>query len=185
MSGMKERAQLLFRLFSGLRFAGVVLLTALVLVFCALLFRGGEEAADVSRAGQVVASDCLLVQTMRFTRCLHQVTRRVNVTQNAVGLDRAGLEKRYKEWQLETFSEGEVTMSKDVELFCPMHYVLMADESGGLAAYQNRYGDAMAWLETLPGAMSDYDAATQERLLLGIGYDSMEKLKAALAQGLR
>ena len=181
----KGRSALLYRLFHGLRFAGAVLLLALFLVFVTLVIRGPENAADVSRAGQVVAQDCALVQTLRFTRCQHQVTRRVKVTQNQVGLDRAGMEKRYADWQLQTFREDEIEMSRDLPLYCPMHYVLMASESGGLAVYQNRYGDAMAWLKTLPGAMSDYDAAMQEKLLLGIGFDTLEALETALADGLR
>lgn len=181
----KERSALLYRLFHGLRFAGAVLLLALVLVFISLLFKGSDDVSDVSRAGQTVSENCALVQTMRFTRCKHQVTRRVKVTQNQVGLDRAGMERRYGDWQLQTFGEDEIEMSRDIDLYCPMHYVLMANESGGLAVYQNRYGDAMAWLKTLPGAMSDYDENMQEKLLLGIGFDTLEALETALESGLR
>jgi hypothetical protein len=121
---------------------------------------------------------------MRFTRCQHQVTRRVTVPQSCVGLDRKGFELVYPEWLMETFSESEITMSRDVSLYCPLHYVLMANESGGLAAYQNRYGDAMAWLSDVTGKMSDYSEETQEKLLLGIGFDTMDGLTAAVEKGL-
>ena len=181
---MDERNSRFSALFQKLRYGGGVLALALIIVFAAALLRPEEEARDTARDGALLRADAALVQTMRFTLCQHQVTRRVTVPQACVGIDRAGLEKVYADWRLETFSETEAQMTRDVDLFCPLHYVLMANETGGLAAYQNRYGDAMAWLEDVDGRMSDYDEQTQEKLLRGIGFDSMEELRAALQTGL-
>lgn len=181
---MDKRSDRIFSLLSKLRFGGGILLLALIIVFAAVFTQPAGETTDTVRDSAVAGNDCAVVQTMRFTRCQHQVTRRVQISQACVGLDREAIEKVYKDWQLDTFSEKEITMSRDIELYCPLHYVLMANESGGLSVYQNRFGDAMAWLEDISGQMSAYSEEIQEKLLRGIGYDSMDELQNALQNGL-
>lgn len=135
---------------------------------------------DVLENGEKIHSGCEMIQTMGFTRCGHSVTRRIAAPEHAIGLDFAALQEYYDLWQIESFSASQVTMSREISLFCPMHQVLTANEAGDVVLSQNQYGDGMAVLRTYPVSLSSFDEETQEALRLGVGFDTEEEAAAWL-----
>ncbi len=136
------------------------------------------QIAGAAKAGDVVAPDCQVTQSLHYVRCDHTVTRRIIATENMVGEDFSTLQTEYEEWNIDGFSPKEIEMTRDIALFCPLHYVLMTDEAGYVAVFQNRYGDGMALMDSTLWTMESLDTATQEHLRIGMGFDTMEELRA-------
>ena len=163
-----------------------------LLVVCALLIGGitlgistlGQEKAGAARGemldaakDQVVTEEnCVLVQTFRFVPCAHQVTRRLTLPDELVGADFDTVLAHYDNWQVDTFSAEYISMSRDENIYCPMHLVLMPDEAGKVCVFRNVYGDGMAFEEETDYAMDVFDEDTQAQLFSGIGFESEEDL---------
>ena len=65
-------------------------------------------------------------------------------------------------------------MQREIDLFCPMHKVLMVNEAGEIMLCQNQYGDGMAVLTTYEKTLKNFDEETGEALRRGLGFDSRE-----------
>lgn len=130
---------------------------------------GGESAI-------LLSEDCALVQHLTYTPCGHDLTRRQTLPAELVGKSRADLEAAYDAWQVTSFSAQEVTMEQSFSMYCPQHMVLMPDDSGMLCVFQNKYGDALALVESLDLPISDLPDAYQEELRPGKGFATQEEL---------
>ncbi len=154
--------------------AGLILLAVVI----ALAVSGGTRAQDASGGEDArVAQGCALVQTMRYTRCGHTVTRRLQAPEAIIGLTLQEAAQAYPDWQFQSFQSKLIEMSRDISLHCPAHYVLMPDEAGVLAIFQNRYGDGLAYVRSLTLALSELPEAEREEARVGMGFDSLEALE--------
>ena len=138
------------------------------------------SAESASEEGVSVRSGCEIIQTMGFTRCGHSVTRRVAAPSGVIGANFSETQAYYSLWHIESFSPDQVTMTREIDLFCPMHAVLSVNEAGEIVLTHNVYGDGMAVDKTYPKSIGDFDEDTQRKLLLGIGFDSPEDAEAWL-----
>ena len=140
-----------------------------------------ESASEsASEGGDTVRAGCEIIQTMGFTRCGHSVTRRVAAPSGVIGANFSEIQGYYSLWRVESFSPEQVTMTREIDLFCPMHAVLSVNEAGEIVLTHNVYGDGMAVDRTYPNSIGDFDEETQRKLLLGIGFDSPEDAEAWL-----
>lgn len=141
-----------------------------------------EQAEQAAENRPRAAAGCQVIQTMRFSRCGHSVTRRVAAPKEIVGADFQAAQGYYDLWRLDAFSPDQIEMSREIALFCPMHWVLACSEAGEIVLTQNRYGDGMAIEKTYPGiALDSFDANTRESLRQGMGFDSQEEAEAFLS----
>ncbi len=139
------------------------------------------DALSASDSGGAIRAGCEIIQTMGFSRCGHSVTRRVAAPGGVIGAGFGEAQAYYSLWHIESFSPEQVTMSREMALFCPMHAVLSVNEAGEIVLTHNVYGDGMAVDQTYPQSIGDFDEETQRKLLLGIGFDSREEAEAWLA----
>ena len=137
-----------------------------------------QSAADT---GGRVQTGCEIVQTMGFSRCGHSVTRRVSAPGGVVGADFAGARAYYSLWQLQAFSPERIVMNREIDLFCPMHWVLSVNEAGEIVRTHNVYGDGMAVDETYDAQIGDFSEEDQLKLLSGLGFDTVEEAEAWLS----
>ena len=119
---------------------------------------------------------------MAFSRCGHSVTRRVNAPEALAGADFSAARDYYAAWSIESFSLENVTMRREIDLYCPMHAVLSVNEAGEAVLTRNVYGDGMAVEKTYPLWLTDFGAEDRQALLRGIGFDSQEEAEAWLAE---
>ena len=134
------------------------------------------EQANAARE-DVVAKDAILYQTLTYTRCEHEVARRVTAPMEIYGMDLAQVQAVYPEWQITEFSPAEIHMEQKPDIFCPDHLVLMPDETGMLCVFQNKYGDALALVNELDLHSDTLPAAVKEELTEGIGFSTAEELE--------
>ena len=138
------------------------------------------SAESASEEGVSVRSGCEIIQTMGFARCGHSVTRRVAAPSGVIGANFGDAQAYYSLWHIESFSPDQIAMTREIDLYCPMHAVLSVNEAGEIVLTHNVYGDGMAVDRTFNKSIGDFDEETQRKLLLGIGFDSREEAEAWL-----
>ena len=139
-------------------------------------------AASVAGEGQRMERSCQIIQTMAFSRCGHSVTRRVSAPDALVGENFDAARAYYDAWSIDAFSPENVTMRREIDLYCPMHAVLSVNEAGEAVLTRNVYGDGMAVEKTYALTLSEFEAEDRLALLRGIGFDSVEEAEAWLEQ---
>lgn len=138
-------------------------------------------AAEALENGARIRPTCAVIQTMGFSRCGHSVTRRVNAPAALVGGDFAAVQSYYDLWQIEACTPEQITMSREIPLYCPMHQVLAVNEAGEIVLTHNAYGDGMAVVTTYPLSVDDLSPDAREALLAGKGFASREEAETWLA----
>ncbi len=138
-----------------------------------------ETMADAAgtQVSTLVEAGCELVQQMTYSRCGHTITRRIPLPQELAGKTLRDVEAAYEGWQVTEFLPKRITMSRLFPLYCAQHVVLMPDESGMLAVYQNKYGDAMVFVQSLETSLASLPESLQEEIRQGKGFDSMGGLE--------
>ncbi len=136
-----------------------------------------ENAADMAGTQPSrVEAGCELIQQMTYSRCDHKVERRTPLPQELVGKTRQDVETAYEDWQITEFLPKRITMARLLSLYCADHAVLMPDESGVLGVFENKYGDAMAFVRTLDTRLDSLPESIQEEVRLGKGFDTLDDL---------
>lgn len=138
-----------------------------------------QENAEQANAPRedVVAQNAILYQTLTYTRCEHEIVRRVTAPTELYGKDLPEVQGMYGEWQITEFSPAEIHMEQKPDIFCPDHLVLMPDATGLLCVFQNKYGDALALVSELDIHLNTLPAAVQEELMEGVGFSTEEELE--------
>lgn len=136
-----------------------------------------ENAAQVrTDTAQTLDASCQVIQHLTYVPCSHSLTRRQTLPPELAGKTRADLESAYDLWQVTSFSSAEVTMEQSLNMYCPQHVILMPDESGILCIFQNKYGDALALVESLSLPLTDLPDSYQEELRPGKAFDTTTAL---------
>ena len=139
-------------------------------------------AASVAGEGQRLDRDCQIIQTMAFSRCGHSVTRRVSAPDALAGADFHTALEYYEAWSIVSFSPDNVTMRREIDLYCPMHAVLSVNDAGEAVLTRNVYGDGMAVEKTYAVTLTEFGPEDRQALLRGIGFDSREEAEAWLEE---
>lgn len=140
-----------------------------------------RESGVTSETGSVsavkVEAGCQLIQTLRYTPCGHQIVRRLEGPQELIGKNREDVEAVYDQWRITAFAAGEIEMAQELAIHCPRHVVLMPDTGGVLGIFENKYGDALAFVRSVDTELSSLPEAVQEELRPGKGFDSVNELE--------
>lgn len=136
------------------------------------------HAHEADAVGQVVlAEGSELLQSLTYTRCEHAVTRRLTAPVELYGKNLEQVAALYPEWRITEFAANCVTMEQQPDLFCPDHLVVMADGTGAVCVFENKYGDALMMVRQLDLALASLPAAVQEEVQHGIGFSTAEELE--------
>jgi len=156
----------------------VLLVCGILLLAAGLVWLWYElPHADATGANhvQLVAPGAKQAQSIQYTRCGHEVLRRVDVPPEWVGLSKdAVLHVMDPAWRMTAFSPAVLEMSRAMDMFCPQHFVLLLGPDGAPGVYRNRYGFSMERLEDV--TLRALDEATWETLAQGLAFDSREAL---------
>lgn len=137
---------------------------------------GNTPDALTSADRTTIEEGCEILQTLRYTRCEHTVSRRMAAPAELYGKTMEEAAALYDGWQLTSFTPKEIVMEQELPLFCPEHMVLLPDGTGYVCVFENRYGDAMALVRQLPIQLSALPAAAREEVEMGKGFASPEEL---------
>lgn len=163
--------------------SAVLMGLALVLILAMIPLKNASTADEggAAQAGsstvQVLAADCAVIQQMTYAPCQHSLVRRQTLPAELAGKTLTELSAAYENWQVTGFSPAEVTMERQLDIFCPQHTVLLPDEGGMLCVWQNKYGDALALVKELGAAVSELPEDVQDEVRRGKGFDTQEALE--------
>lgn len=157
----------------------------ILLLFSFLLFGSGVFLimASLPETGMIVAPQTELVlenakisQTVVYAKCGHEVSRRIDMFPEWVGLNKERvLENAAENWRILSFGPSLIEATSIEDLFCAAHWVLSLGEDGSPGVYHNQYGFAMVkYGEVSLGKLNE---ETRESLVYGIAFDSREELE--------
>ena len=129
---------------------------------------------------QTVEENCELLQTVHYSRCGHEVTRRIRADKEYRGATLKQIQEAFPDWSVTSFSSAEIVMSCTLKLYCPDHLVVMPDGAGVLGVYTNAYGDGYALEKQLEVPVGDLTEDAMESVHLGLAFASMEEIESWL-----
>ncbi len=139
-----------------------------------------ENAAEsLSQAG-LLERGAIFDQTLQYKPCGHVVQRRVAAPTELLGMDRKALEKALPDYRITAFGGKEVVMQREMEIFCPDHWVLKPDAQGELCVWQNRLGEEMQQMRALGIGAEDVPEEEREKVRAGKAFTSLEALEGWL-----
>ncbi len=156
----------------------VLMGVALVITLIAAVRDSGTRMASSTRKN--VEDGCVLTQTIRYARCGHEVTRRLEADREYKGCTLEQMQQAFSEWSITSFSPSEIVMNCTMQLFCPDHLVVMPDGAGVLGVYENAYGDGYALKNQLDTPVSALPEDVREHVHLGVGFGSAQEIEAWL-----
>lgn len=154
--------------------------TAVAFVAVALLIGLGTGAQTTAQEKQTVEQDCQLVQTIHYTRCGHEITRRLAADKEYAGATLSQMQEAFADWSITSYAPSEIVMSCSLPLYCPEHLVVMPDGAGVLGVYYNEYGDAYALKKQLEVPISDLAEEMLETIHLGLPFATMQEIESWL-----
>lgn len=151
--------------------------TAAVLLILALFVGWGAGVQPTAQEKQTVEANCQLVQTIHYSRCGHEVTRRIAADREYQGATLGQMQEAFKEWSITSYAPAEIIMSCSLKLYCPEHLVVMPDGAGVLGVYNNEFGDGYALKKQLEVPIGDLTEDVMETIHLGLPFASMQEIE--------
>ena len=164
---------------TGQRFMTILLLFSFLLLGCGIfLIWIALPEADVFNLPQqeLVAENAKIAQTIVYAKCGHEVSRRIDVFPEWVGMDKERVaESAAENWRILSINPTLIEAACTEDMFCPEHWVLTLGEDGTPGAYHNQYGFSMVKYGDV--TLGKVDEDTREALVQGIAFDSREALE--------
>ncbi len=99
-------------------------LVAVAAVTCALALRAPTGSEQAAAQRDTMPRGTLLTLTTRYSGCDHADAATEALVCDGEGVDRAGLEALYPDWQVLSFSSDGATLSRTLDSPCGRHCVL-------------------------------------------------------------
>ena len=118
----------------GQKFMSALLLLSFLLLGCGIFLiwiAWPEAGAFHLPRHELVLENAKIAQTIVYTKCGHEVSRRIDVFPEWIGMDKARvLEDAAENWRILSFNPTLIEAASNEELFCAAHWVLMLGEGG-------------------------------------------------------
>ena len=164
---------------AGQKFMTILLLVSFLLLGCGvfLIWAALPEAGVFSLPQhELVVENAKIAQTIVYTKCGHEVSRRIDVFPEWVGMDKARVtECAAENWRILSFNPSLIEATCIEDMFCAEHWVLTLGEDGMPGVYHNQYGFSMVKYGDV--TLGKVDEDTRESLVRGIAFDSREELE--------
>lgn len=154
--------------------------TAAALLTVAFLVGMNGGAQPTAQEKQTVSENCQLVQTIHYTRCGHEVTRRIAADKEHRGANLKQMQEAFSDWSITSFAAEEIVMSCSKALYCPDHLVVMPDGAGVLGVYYNEFGDGYSLQKQLEVPVGDLGDEMMESIHLGMSFQTMQEIESWL-----
>ena len=93
-----------------------------------------NKAIETVSQEEKTTPNTVLVLKKYYIDCDHTISNRATIPEEMVNLTKEELAEKYKNWEIEEFSQDEVILSRELESFCGEHYYLM-EEDGHINIY--------------------------------------------------
>lgn len=89
-----------------------------------------NETVSTENLEEKVSPNSEITTTILYKKCGHEIVETKKVDKEIINLNKEELEKIYKEYTIETFSNGQISLYKEENKMCDEHFYI--GESNGL-----------------------------------------------------
>ncbi len=81
-----------------------------------------NETISTETTEEKISPNAELTEVVLYKKCGHEIAKSSKVPTDIVNLDEKEFEEKYKEYQIEEFSDKQVSIYNEVDKMCPEHY---------------------------------------------------------------
>ncbi len=82
-----------------------------------------------------ISPNCFMTLKVIYKKCGHQTSKYIKVPEELVNKTKDDLQEKYSDWNIQSFSDTEVVLTKEEDGECGEHY-LVQDKEGNAVIYQ-------------------------------------------------
>ncbi|HZJ83146.1 MAG TPA: hypothetical protein VFD57_04975 [Clostridia bacterium] len=139
--------------------------------------KGEEETIEGRKMISLTDEDTLLVFQKNYILCNHQRTEERKAENVEIGLRRQDFAMNFPEWNIYEFSQNKVILTKEIDDYCPGHFILR-DEGGKLVIYMpSEQGEQYKSIENTGILTEMLPHDVQEDVRRGLIMDSLEEVE--------
>lgn len=96
-----------------------------------------EEKSDLSASNseEKISPNCTIVLKIYYKECNHLIETKKNVEEAQVNMTEEELKEKFKEWEVQKFTERQIVLYKEIDGFCNEHYILK-EKNGKIAIFK-------------------------------------------------
>lgn len=93
------------------------------------------EMLQANSNEEKISPNCFMTLKLIYKKCGHQISKYIKVPEELVNKTKDDLQEKYSDWNIQSFSDSEVVLTKEEEGECGEHY-LVQDKKGNIVIYQ-------------------------------------------------
>lgn len=137
-----------------------------------------EQITNSSSDNLITASTKVIFKTY-FMLCSHMVDKEPENMKDIINLSETGLKNKFPEWTVNEFSTQQVILKREIQTYCPRHYII-GSKDGYIAIYVYNSDGIKILHEMTENPISILTIDDQKNLEYGIVADSEEELQQKL-----
>ena len=94
-----------------------------------------DELISASSQEEKTSPNCMITLKRYYQKCGHLIETKEKIEDVNVNLTEKELKERFPDWEIQRFTETEITLYKEVNDYCNEHYVLK-EKDGNIAIYK-------------------------------------------------
>lgn len=138
-----------------------------------------DEIIEVVASKTKISPYAKMVIKKKYTRCGHQKLEIVDVPEEIINFTEEELKEKYDGWEIESFDEEQLVLSREIKANCEDHYVIK-EESGEVFVYHELTAGINNLIEEVDVNLNLLMREDREALEMGIeiyGEEELEKWK--------
>lgn len=137
-----------------------------------------EQTATANPENLITANTKIIFKTY-FTLCSHMVDEDPENIREFVNLSEEALKNKYPDWTVNEFSRQQVILKREIQTYCPRHYIIGAKD-GYIAIYVYNNNGEKTLYQMTENPTSILTKEDQNNLEYGIVADNDEELQQKL-----
>ncbi|NLI60747.1 MAG: hypothetical protein GX375_04870 [Clostridiales bacterium] len=131
---------------------------------------------EIARA-ELTTQDTLFVFQKNYSLCKDTRVEERKAKDDEVGLSRQSIELKFPEWGIYEFSTEKVTLTKEIDDYCPGHFVLKEKEGMVVIYMPSEPGYEYTSIEETHIPINKLPPDVQEEIRGGMVIDSLEEVE--------
>ena len=134
-----------------------------------------EEKSTNANSGNLITPNTKIIFKRYFTLCGHMFDKEPEDMKEFINLSEAGLKDKYSDWAINEFSTKQVILRKEIQTYCPRHYII-GSKDGYIAIYVYNIDGVKTLYKMTDNPISILTTEDQKNLEYGIVADSEEEM---------
>jgi hypothetical protein len=140
---------------------------------------GEQDQIPITNTDGLITASTKVIFKTYFTLCSHMVDKELEDKSDVINLSELGLESKFPEWSVDAFSTQQVILKREIQTYCPRHYII-GSKDGYIAIYVYNSDGLKILHEMTEYPTSILTIDDQKNLEYGIVADSEEELQQKL-----